>query len=186
MRQKEEAFYKELSERNTGAYKILYDQYYKSLVVYALKFVPHSDVAGDIVQELFVSIWEKKIAFATPIAFKSYLYASVKNACLNHLNHKEVEDRYAASVLSGPTIAISDTELEEEEIYRQLFLAIEKLPPRCRGIFEKHLEGKKNSEIAEYYQISLETVKTQKKRAVKFLREQLTSSAFLLLLSDFM
>jgi len=184
MRQNDDAFYRELGERRTEAYRILYENYYKSLVVYAMKFVSDEDVAGDIVQELFVSIWEKRLEFSSPLSFKSYLYTSVKNACLNHLNHKEVENRYAESVLGGPIDEATDFEIEEEEIYRQLLLTIEKLPPRCREIFEKHLEGKKNSEIAELYQISLETVKTQKKRAIKFIREQLTPSAFLFVLSE--
>ena len=69
----------------------------------------------------------------------------------------------------------------KEEIYRQLFLAIDKLPPRQREVFLLCMEGKKNKEIAEQLQISAETVKMQKRRAIGRLREQLAPMALALL-----
>ena len=69
----------------------------------------------------------------------------------------------------------------KEEIYRQLFLAIDKLPPRQREVFLLCMEGKKNKEIAELLQISAETVKMQKRRAISRLREQLAPMALALL-----
>ena len=69
----------------------------------------------------------------------------------------------------------------KEDIYRQLFLAIDKLPPRQREIFLLCMDGKKNREIAEKLQISAETVKVQKRRAINHLREQLAPMALALL-----
>lgn len=177
-----DVFLKGLRERNTKAYRVLYDEYHKALVLYAMKFVTREEVAGDIVQDFFVSLFEKELTFSTIQSFRSYMYTSIRNACLNHLTHLEVKDRYAETILNSPTDFEAELDWEEDEVYRQLFLAIEQLPPRCKAIFELHLEGKKNSEIAELYQISTETVKTQKKRAVKFLRNNMNISAFLFIL----
>ena len=61
----------------------------------------------------------------------------------------------------------------EEELYRRLFKVIDELPPRCREVFLLHLEGKGNEEIPHSLQITLLPVKTQKKRAMRYIREQL-------------
>ena len=70
-----------------------------------------------------------------------------------------------------------------EEIFRQLFMTIDSLPERCKQVFLLHMEGKKNEEIAAALYVSLETVKTQKKRAMSLLRKKLSPYHFALLLS---
>lgn len=66
-----------------------------------------------------------------------------------------------------------------EEIYRRIYRVVEELPEGCRKIFEQHLKGRKNEEIAALLNISVETVKSQKKKAVRILRERLGSLYFL-------
>lgn len=179
-----ERFFRELHTRKPEAFEVLYNEFYRALVAYAVKKNIPDSVAGDLVQDIFIHIWEKQTLFESMPSLKTFLYTSVRNKCFNYLSHKDVEERYADSVLENTEQATNETDLEEEEIYRQLFLTIEKLPPRCREIFERHLEGMKNEEIAELYALSIETVKTQKKRAVRFLKEQLTPAFFLFLISD--
>ena len=70
-------------------------------------------------------------------------------------------------------------DLMQEEIYRELYLAVRELPEKCRGVFELHLEGKKNDEIAEILGISVLTVKSHKQNAIHFLKER-TGNLFLL------
>lgn len=69
----------------------------------------------------------------------------------------------------------------DEEVYRQLYKAIDRLAPKCREIFLMAMDGKRNEEIAETLHIAIETVKTQKKRAIKQLREQTALSVWMLL-----
>ena len=68
-----------------------------------------------------------------------------------------------------------------EELYRELHRTVDELPKRCRQVFELHLQGKKNEEIAQVLELSVETVKTQKKKAMYFLRERLGKSYYLLI-----
>ena len=79
---------------------------------------------------------------------------------------------------------IEEEDTNEEEVYRLLFRAIDKLPTRCREVFLLHMDGKKNEEIATLLGISIETVKTQKKRAIQFIKEQMGTCYFLLPLCD--
>ena len=71
-----------------------------------------------------------------------------------------------------------EEDTNEEEVYRLLFRAIDKLPTRCREIFLLHMDGKKNEEIATALGISIETVKTQKKRAIQSIKEQMGTCYF--------
>ena len=93
-----------------------------------------------------------------------------------------MEERYLRDKVLVEITEEEDT--NEEEVYRLLFRAIDKLPARCREIFLLHMDGKKNEEIATVLGISIETVKTQKKRAIQSIKEQMGTCYFLLPLCD--
>lgn len=110
-----------------------------------------------------------------------------RNASIDYLKHKDVEFDYLQKIIeSHQAYSIGDDEEDgffTEEIFRQLFMTIDSLPERCRQVFLLYMEGKKNEEIAAVLCVSLETVKTQKKRAMSFLRKKLGPHHFALLLS---
>ena len=81
---------------------------------------------------------------------------------------------------------ITEEDTNEEEVYRLLFKSIDQLPPRCREIFVLQMEGKKNEEIAQTLGLSIETVKTQKKRAVQAIKKRMGSLFFLTSLINMM
>ena len=112
---KETAFLQKINDRQVEAYRILYDEYYPALVVYASTFLASDEVAEDIVQELFVSMWEKRVTFVSFPAFKTYLYKFIKNSALNYLKHQGVEERYKEALQNNH----SDEELDEEELDRE-------------------------------------------------------------------
>ena len=169
---------------NDESIELLYDKYYRALVVYASKFVD-MEIAEDIVQELFMVLWEHRPIFHSLSQLSAYFYSSVHNAAINHLRHQNVHNNYRQSIVDNlqEFMLVDDMSdvFNKEDIYRQLFLAIDKLPPRQREIFLLCMDGKKNREIAEQLQISAETVKVQKRRAINHLREQLVPMALALL-----
>ncbi len=151
------------------------------LVVYAMGFVSEQGIAEDLVQELIISVWEQNNNFINIKAFKSYLYNSVKNKCINYLRHLDVKDKYVQNILLDTDNAeIPEEDAEEQELYRMVLKVIDELPERCKQVFELQMQGKKNKEIAEILQISIETVKTQKKRAMKRLKDQFGAGIVLL------
>ena len=175
----------QINKLDATAFRLLYKNYYRALVCYAIQIIGVPDAAEDIVQELFSAMWEKKMSFQSLASFKAYLYNSVRNAALDYLKHKDVENVYLQKVSDArQTYRIGEEEEEEffsEEVYRQLLQTISQLPERCQAVFLMHMEGKKNEEIATALHISLETVKTQKKRAMAFLRKKLSSNQLMLL-----
>lgn len=78
-------FLRSINRQEPQAYKELYTDYYRSLVMYCLRFVLREDVAEDIVQELFVTMWNKQMVFLSYPSFKTYLYTAVRNASLDYL-----------------------------------------------------------------------------------------------------
>ena len=172
-----ETFIQGINNRDIEAYKQLYDCHYRLLVSYAGNMLENRDICEDIVQDVIVGIWEAKMKFTAYPSFRTYLYNAVRNAALNHLKHQGVAEKYL-EYLAATYSPVDENEVNDEDVYQQLFDAIDRLPARCREIFLLHLEGKKNSEIAEVLQLSVETVKTQKKRALAHIREYLDKNTW--------
>ena len=150
----------------------LFSDYYGILVCYAQKYTKREDIAEDIVQDVFASLWEENRIFPSQANFRSFLYISIRNAAFDYLRHQNVESRYIEEALTANRF-LSDDSFQKEEVFRLLFKQIDLLPERCREIFLLHLEGYDNDAIAKKLSLSIETVKTQKKRAMKTLRNNL-------------
>lgn len=181
MLQRADKFLQGINRQDPQAYRMLYTDYYRALVMYTLHFVERQDVAEDIVQELFVTMWNKQMVFLSFLSFKTYLYTSARNASLDYLKHQDVKKRYAEQWSRLQEEEKSGTYMFDDEVYRQVYQAIDSLAPQCRRIFLMAMDGKKNEEIAHELHIAIETVKTQKKRAIKHLRKQTALSISLLL-----
>lgn len=175
-----------INQFDATAFKYLYDNYYKALVAYACSVTGLDYVSEDIVQELFSNLLERKTRFLTLSALKAYMYNSVHNASLDYLKHRNVKAAYQRSVAEGAKIfnltVQGGEDLWDEEVYRLLFNAVDALPLRQREVFLLVIEGKKNSEIAETLGISLESVKTHRKRGMAFLRKRLGAGSLIYLI----
>ena len=162
----------------------LYRRYAPELVRYIRKFTEDQAAAEDIVQEVFVNVWEGNKEFNSYVGFRAFLYNAVANRCMDYLKHQVVEDRYAAAVMKEEH-EWDELDMAEEEMYRELHLVVQELPERSRAVFELHLEGKKNEEIAQLLALSVLTVKSYKKNAMQYLRKRLGDAHFLLLVGTF-
>lgn len=184
MRISEESLIERINQKQRGAYHELFREFYQSLVMFAMRYVGEQGEAEDIVQDLFVAVWEKNEKFLSYVSFRAFLYNSVRNTCLNRIKHRKVEEKYINySLKHNDEAQEEDYEVISEELYRRLFKAIDELPPRCREVFLLHLDGKKNEEIATELHITLLTVKTQKKKAMHSIQEKMGKySLFVLLL----
>lgn len=174
-----------INRMDTSAFRLLYSVFYKALVDYAYRYTADLNPAEDIVQEVFAALWEHKRSFPSPQSVKAFFYSSVHNASLNWLKHMNVVSGYVqqASLGRAGNLAPADDGFFDEEIYRQLFAAIDALPSRQREVFLLQMEGKSNAEIAETLNMALDTVKTHKKRGMAYLRKHVGQKCLLLLLT---
>ena len=157
------------------AFSSLFRQHYEPLCFFAHRFVRDFDAAEGIVQDVFVRLWDTRQMLSIHTSLRSYLYTAVKNSCLNQIKHGRfsfpLEDQ---EELSDTTRLRPDAQLESDELARAIEEAIDDLPPKCRQIFSlAKLDGLSYQEIAEIQDISINTVKTQLARALRFLSESL-------------
>ena len=169
----EQDFVHRINVKDEAAFHDLFTRFRNYLVLFAMRRVEQLDVAEAIVQETFITVWENKKTFNSYQGLKAYLYELVQNKCTNYLKHRQVEDKYASYVKTTGEEAEGDYSLMQEEIYRELYMAVRELPEKCQRVFELHLEGKKNDEIAEILGISVLTVKSHKQNAIHILKEKM-------------
>ena len=154
-----------------------FNEYYRSLCFYAGKYVKDMEEVKDIVQNVFVDLWQQKRDFPTAVALKAYLYTSVYNACMNYLKLAEIHNHHHEHIRET-TSEVEErnyvTDRIESEVMWELMTAIDNLPEECRKVFKlSYMEGLEINEVAEKLAISTHTVKSQRARAKQLLRERL-------------
>lgn len=168
-----------------SGFRALYNGCYEALTVFAVRMVRDREAAEDIVQSVFVALWERRDAFDSVGAARSYLYVSVRNRSIDFLQHRKVEGQYAKGVSASATLAENpddDPDFFTAEVYARLFRAVDELPERQREVFLMSMKGSKNRHIAEAMGIAEETVRVQKRRAVQSLRRKLGGTEMALML----
>lgn len=169
---------------NEQIFEKLFREYYSHLCNYAGRYIIDSQIREDIVQVFFISIWEKKNLSVTSETFLPYAYRSIKNSCINYYKAEIIKEDF----LTTPTEEWKDQLNEEEDfIYqKEVQLALQKLPEKCREIFLlKCVTGLRYKEIAEVSNISVNTVKYHIGEAFRIMREELKYLTFLFFLNFF-
>lgn len=135
--------------------------------------------AEDVVHEVFSHILSRKIEFVGRTEMRNMLYLSVRNKCIDTLKHKAVVRGFVMEATQTIDIDTQD-DIFAGEIYSRLFAHIDALPKRQRETLLQYCEGKSNAEIAMAMNVSLETVKNQKYKAILTLKTLLGKGAFAL------
>ncbi|GAO29816.1 RNA polymerase sigma-70 factor [Geofilum rubicundum] len=152
------------------AFEKLFKANYPRLVIYARRFLNDQDAAEDIVQAVFVKLWErrKELVIANPL---SYLMRSVHNRCLNEL---KVSQHHVSIESALPFYNEEEEAPADEALIQKVQNVIRQLPEQRQRIFRmSRFEGLKYREIAAVLGLSIKTVEAQMGKALQFLREQL-------------
>ncbi len=165
-----------LKAGDQAALKQLFDLYFTDLVRFSARMVVNAGVAEEIVEDVYIRIWQTRNEMRLRDSFKSYLFASVKNRSINYLKSSYGKMRFeelesASDLMSGSG---QDLELEGKELGECIQKAIENLPPGCRIVFNlSRNAGLTTTEISEKLGISKKTVQAQIAIAIRKIREQL-------------
>ena len=164
----------------------IYMSFYPKLVRFATVYVVYEEDAENIIQDLFLGLWESKDSLKYIENINAYMYKLAKNKCLDHLKHQMVKDRFVvnAQTLYEQEISLKLQSLDnfdvepgsEERVEKIVTKAIDSLPPKCREIFIfSRFDGLKYKEISDKLNISVNTVETQMCIALKKLRNSIGS-----------
>jgi len=156
---------------------VLFRSHFKGLCVFAIGYVKDEEAAREIVQDTFVSLWEKRLTIDPSRPVKNYLSTTVRNKCLNYLrDHKKFSrDLLEIENLSDEMTVYQPDTLVELELRERIDHAMDELPEKCREIFylSRH-QNMKYLEIADKLQISVKTVETQMSKALQHMRIRLS------------
>lgn len=137
-----------------------------------MKYVGDLDEAKGLVHEVFVSVWEKFESLPADINYNSYLYTAVRNRSLNYIRNKK--KNVMLENVAEQDLMIENEPMVAAELEREIEMAIQCLPEKCRQVFElNRMEGLKYAQIAEKLGISIKTVEAQMSKALSVLREHL-------------
>lgn len=174
-----------VSELNRGsekAYDKLFHMFFGRLCAFAMKFVKDQESAEEVVEDAMVVLWEKRDKFENLAALKSYLYTTVRNGSLDYLK-KNGRNTSLDGLENDQLFSTSDDYILEEEVHAVLYQAIASLPTKCRRVFELScIDELRYSEIAADMGISLNTVKSQRARAIQLLKEFLKEHPYYMVL----
>lgn len=142
-----------------------------------MQFIKDRDEVEDLVQDFFVTVWMKAPHLQINSSLKSFLFAGIKNRCLDCQKHLKVIEKY--KVFNLYTAESEDNSsvhyFAESELRHAIDKSMKKLPPRCSEIFGlSRLKGLSNQEISDQLGISKRTIELQISNSLKILRKELT------------
>lgn len=190
------SFFLETPDKHTiqsldhSGFEMLFKSHFAGLCFFAQKYVKDFETAKEIVQDAFISLWEKRDTIDMARHVKSYLTMIIHNKCTNYLRDNRKFDQYILDIenlLEVPEYDGADS-MVENELKLKIDLSIAELPDKCREIFVlNRYENLKYQEIADKLQISVKTVESQMSKALQHLRIRLAEfiSVFLLLVSSY-
>lgn len=158
-----------------GAYEMVFRGYYRSMTAYAFRFLCNLTDSENIVQDVFLRLWQKRREIMITSSLKNYLFKSVKNHCINYLEHEKIKTGYQSMVIQNESDRSDYSEFFLEfGLIKKIEAAIASLPEKRQQIFRlAREEGLKYREIADRLNISTKTVETQMTLSLKQLRESL-------------
>lgn len=162
-----------IKDGDKQVFRLLFDEYYSSLCLYANSMVHDLELSQDIVSDCFVRIWERRETIEIESSIKYYLLLSVRNAMYSYMRSPESRKTDINKVIDRlENTPIEEYNLEKDKTILRVTELIEQLPEQRKRILElAAFKGKTYTEIADLLGISVNTVKTQMARAYRFLRD---------------
>lgn len=158
------------------AFRKIYDTFCDQLYRFAFSYLKDSFESQEIVQDVFLKIWEKRAELDVQKSLKSYLYRITVNKVFNELKHRIVRQKYEQTTLLSGTASeeTPETTLQFMELSERVEKLLNELPAQQRNIFIlSRWKGLSNAEIAGQLNLSVRTVENQIYRASRFLKERL-------------
>ena len=163
------------------SFEKIYRYYYPRLNYFAMQYLFDSEASRNIVQDVFTELWDKRQSLQIDTNLHAWLFTVTKNMSLKIISHLKSRYNYG-NYIKNRELDINYNSLDAfdtntiifEELQIQIKVALEKLSPACRRVFEmSRFEDKKNREIAEELNLSVKTIEAQISKALRSLKTDL-------------
>lgn len=171
---KDETLFAQMRLHDAKAFEVLFKRHYKPLCRRVNSMLNDEEATEDVVQQLFIKIWESRETLQTPDSVAAYLFTAARNRALNYIKSQSRKSSNETPLTHLHDEADNRTEenMDAKELQKALYAAIDALPEKRREVFVlSRFEGKSYKEIAEIMQISVKTVEAQMGKALSTLRE---------------
>lgn len=171
---KDEALFAQMRLNDSKAFELLFKRHYKPLCRRVNTMLNDEEATEDVVQALFIKIWESRDTLQTPDSVAAYLFTAARNRALNYIKAQSRKSNNEIPLNNHHDEADYRTEeqMDAKELQKALYAAIDALPEKRREVFVlSRFEGKSYKEIAEIMQISIKTVEAQMGKALSTLRD---------------
>ena len=172
-----------LKNGNQIAYTEIFERYKTILYKHAFRLLNNNEEANDVIQDIFLALWQKKDVIILKTSLSSYLYISVRNRIFDLLSHQKVAAKYVNSIRDFMEAGhyITDEQVRARELAAIIEKEVASLPPKMRKVFELSRQNELTyKDIGKQLNISDKTVKQQVHNAVKILRLKINSFLFIL------
>ncbi len=170
----------DLKRGSQVAFKKVFDFFYERLYAFSFKYVKDNYAAEEITANTMLYLWEKRENISSIKDIKPYLYKVTRNASLRYLKNTKHVVPLDANCNKLPQF---EEYIIEEEVHATLLKAVDSLPYKCKRVFELCcIEGLKYKEVAEDLNISVNTVKSQRARAITLLKDQFKNQPLILVI----
>ncbi len=171
------------------AFDLIYQAYCKKLYSFAFSLLKDHNQAEELVQDVFVTLWEKRGLINTDLHFENYIFTICYNSARKFFRRKKIENKVKDYLLKNSPESIPET--INTVIYNELMSLVDrsvaKLPPKRKAVFIlSRQEGKQIKEIAEKLNISSRTAETHLTKALKFIKKEMEKVSLLALLYFYM
>ena len=184
MHQEDESIWRKIQQKDLKTFEIYYKEHYKRFFLLACKYLKDTSLAEEIVNDVFIKIWEDGNKLSIEISLKSYIYKAVINRSINLLQKIKKEQQLQEELPFVFDQSYEMMKIEENEMAIMLYAAIDNLPQQCRKVFElSRFEHLKQQEIADKLGISIKTVKNHITHALKELNKNLDNYMVLIILT---
>lgn len=168
----------EKQKDDKNVFRAVFEQYYPALCLFAERLIKDRPAAEDLVEDVFVRVWQNNPEFTGYNNIAAILYTAVKNSCLNYLKaekRQKIKHLELGYLFQGKTESFALREIVHAELLREMHAALQTLPSQCRTVMNlMFIEGWNANRIASYLNVTVSTIKTQKRRGIKMLKSKLS------------
>jgi RNA polymerase sigma-70 factor (family 1) len=174
MAPEEEIIWKKIQNKDNKAFESYYKMHYKTFFLMAFRYLKNTEVAEELVNDVFLKIWEDGDKINIDSSLKSYIYRAIINRSLNEIQKNKKDSTMMMDLYYSQDESYELTQIEENELKIKLYDAIELLPDQCKKVFRlSRFEELKQQEIADKMGISIKTVKNHITHALKTLSKSI-------------
>jgi RNA polymerase sigma-70 factor (family 1) len=172
----EKALIEKVKSNDKSAFTVIFTNYYPDLVRFSFTFTRNQQVSEELVQEIFLKLWEDRNSLEIQTSLKSFLLKSVQNSSIDWLRHLNIQNKHASIILNNPLLSENETEnyVLHSELESNFGRAMKKLPAQHAEVFRmSRSESLTYSEISDKLGISVRTVKDRISKVLLILKEEL-------------